>query len=100
MGATEELPDEGWFRISLDDWSGSPLAALLVGIDPTRGWPGRIREVAVDSQGNVVHRCPDERFPQGRRGMFDPHDPPVSEGTPITREEFEDAWGREPVLPP
>jgi hypothetical protein len=96
----DELPDEGWLRIDLGV-SWAPLTALLVGIDPSLGWPGEYREIGVDSDGNVVHRCPDERFGgEGRYGLFDPHNPPVSEGTPITREQFEEAWAREPALSP
>jgi hypothetical protein len=96
VSKSEELPDVGWFRIPVE--SDPPdLAFLVVGIDPAG--PCAWREVGVDPAGDVVHRCPDERFEMGTYGWFDPHTPPVSEGVPISREEFEAAWAQEPVLP-
>jgi hypothetical protein len=94
MSKSEQLPDEGWFRFSFDDAPMSDVAVLMVGIHPSLG-PAGYREVGTDPAGNVFHRCPDDRFPLGTYGWFDPHAPPVSEATPITAEEFEAAWALE-----
>ncbi len=95
MGESEELPEQGWFRVPL---GGDEIQALYVGIDPAQEYAWR--EVGVNNSGNIIHRCPDKRFPSGGYGWFDPHSPPVSLGTPISRDEFEALWSQPPVLPP
>jgi hypothetical protein len=97
MGTSEDLPEIGWFRIPMAD-DDDEIEVLLVGIDPASEYSWR--EVGLDRAGNVVHRCPDRRFPMGEYGLFDPHTPPVSEGIPISKEDFEQTWSRAPVLPP
>lgn len=98
MSKSEELPEEGWFRFSAEDGPTSEPTVLFVGIHPSLD-PHGYREVGVDASGRVVHRCPDRRFPMGAYGWFDPHNPPVSEATPITRDEFEAAWALEDLPP-
>ena len=56
-----------------------------------------IREVGLDEAGVVVHRCPDERFEDGRYGLDYP--PPLDDATEISAEEFAEQWTRE-INPP
>ena len=53
------------------------------------------REVAINATGEVIHRLPDPRFPDGTYGLFDY---PIEEGDgePVTEEEFEEVWRRTP----
>jgi hypothetical protein len=95
VGKSAELPEQGWFRIPTE--YSDEIGYLLVGIDPAFEYAWR--EVGLDRSGNVVHRCPDQRFPMGGYGWFDPHTPPVSEGVAISKDEFEHAWSLEPILP-
>lgn len=98
MSRSEELPEEGWFRFSFADEPVAQVAELFVGIHPSLE-PAGYREVGVDASGHAVHRCPDHRFPMGAYGWFSPHNPPVSEATPITRDEFDEAWALEDLIP-
>jgi hypothetical protein len=64
-----------------------------------RDEPGWWREVGLDVEGKVVHRFPDQRFPWGDRGFFDPHTPPIGEAIEASCDEFDSAWNAEPILP-
>ena len=98
MSKSEELPAEGSFQFSFADDPDSDVAELFVGIHPSLE-PAGYLEVGVDPSGHAVHRCPDRRFPMGGYGWFDPHNPPVSEAAPITRDEFDAAWALEDLVP-
>ncbi len=47
---------------------GTGIFVLLTEVDPD----GKvIREVGLDAQGNVVHKCPSTSFRHGTYGLFD-----------------------------
>ena len=69
------------------------IAELYVEIDAG----GRVtRELGLSEDGTIVHRCPSDRFRQGRYGLLDNvrFVQPRVTGREITREKFEVAWER------
>jgi hypothetical protein len=58
------------------------------------------REIAVDENDQIIHRFPDERFEDGRYGVFaDGYGVDPSESEPIPKEVFDALWSR-PTDPP
>lgn len=57
------------------------------------------REVGVSAEGVIVHRCPDDRFPDGEYGWYD-YPLESTDGEPISRAEFEELWSAPVPDPP
>ncbi len=89
-----ELEGETSFR-AIDAGSGfskpfGPGSTLFVELDRDGG---SVREVGVDVAGRIIHRCPDERFPDGQYGVLD-YPPELDEGLVISRITFDEVWDR------
>jgi hypothetical protein len=70
---------------SLDD-----IVKLFTEIDDN----GRVlREIGIDKDGRLVHKCPSDKFRNGTYGLFDNQVVIISdESSLITKNEFERMW--------
>lgn len=66
-----------------------------------------LREVGLDESGTVIHRCPDPRFREGKRGFISEYpisleDPGMSRSFVVlssSKEEFEAAFSKAAIRP-